>query len=74
MQNSPKMYKVIPKEVVVESATIAIEMGDLENSFSVLLAAAEKFEEAGCTPMFLLDGVKFDMFCVAKETFGKKLH
>jgi len=26
------------------------------------------------TPMFLLDGKKMDMLCVAKETFQKKLH
>jgi len=74
MDPTYKMYKVIPREVIVESASMAAQMGDKESSFAVLLAAAEQFEDAGCTPIFLLDGVKMDMLCVAKETFGKKLH
>ena len=49
-------------------------MGDQDSSFATLLTAARQFEDAGMTPMFLLDGKKMDMLCVAKETFQKKLH
>lgn len=67
-------YKIIPREVIVESASLAAEMGDQDSSFAVLLSAAKQFEDAGMTPIFLLDGKKMDMLCVAKETFNKKLH
>ena len=69
-----EMYKVIPREIVVESASIAAQMGDQDSSFATLLTAARQFEDAGMTPMFLLDGKKMDMLCVARETFQKKLH
>lgn len=68
------MFKIIPREVIVESAAIAAQMGDEDSSFATLLSAAKQFENAGMTPIFLLDGKKMDMLCVAKETFQKKLH
>jgi len=69
-----EMYKIIPREVIVESAAIAAQMGDVDSSFATLLSAAQQLADAGMTPMFLLDGKKMDMLCVAKETFQKKLH
>ena len=69
-----EMFKIIPREVIVESASIAAQMGDQDSSFATLLSAAQQFENAGMTPIFLLDGKKMDMLCVARETFQKKLH
>lgn len=67
-------YKVIPEEVMEESAALAIEMGESDNSFSRMLLAAQEFKDADMTPIFLLDSRKMDVIVVAKETFGKRLH
>lgn len=67
-------YKVIPEEVMEESAALATEIGESDNSFSRMLIAAQEFKEAGMTPIFLLDSRKMDVIVVAKETFGKRLH
>ena len=68
------VYKIIPENIITDAANVATEMGDEQNSFVRLLSAAKEFKAAGMTPIFLLDGDKMDMFCVAKETFKKKLH
>lgn len=67
-------YKVIPEHIMEASAETAISMGESDNSFSRMLLAAEEFKKAEMTPMFLLDIKNMDVFVVAKETFGKKLH
>lgn len=67
-------YKIIPEHIMEASAETAIEMGESDNSFSRMLVAAKEFKEADMTPMFLLDIRNMDVFVVAKETFGKKLH
>lgn len=67
-------YKVIPEHIMEASAETATEMGESDNSFSRMLLAAKEFKDAGMTPMFLLDAKNMDVFCVAKETFGKRLH
>jgi len=67
-------YKVIPGHIMEASAETAISMGESDNSFSRMLLAAEEFKRAEMTPIFLLDMQNMDVFCVAKETFGKKLH
>lgn len=68
------MYKIIPEHVVEASAETVIEMGESDNSFSRMLLAAKEFREADMTPMFILDVRNMDVFCVARETFGKRLH
>jgi len=67
-------YKVIPEHIMESSAEIALEMGESDNSFSRMLLAAQEFKNAGMSPMFLLDVKNMDVVCVAKETWGKKLH
>lgn len=67
-------YKIIPEKIIRESAQVATEMGESDNSFAHLLVAAKEFKQANMTPMFLLDPNQMDVLCVAKETFGKKLH
>ena len=67
-------YKVIPEHIMQASAEMAMELGESDNSFSRMLLAAKEFKEAEMTPMFLLDAKNMDVFVVAKETFGKKLH
>lgn len=67
-------YKVIPEHIMEASAETAISMGESDNSFSRMLLAAEEFKKAEMTPIFLLDMQNMDVFCVARETFGKKLH
>lgn len=67
-------YKVIPERIMKLSAKTATEMGESDNSFNRMLAASKEFKNAGMTPIFLLDINTMDVFCVAKETFGKKLN
>jgi len=67
-------YKIVPEKVIKESAEIATDLGESDNSFSHLLLKAEEFKQANMTPMFLLDPYRMDVLCVARETFGKKLH
>lgn len=67
-------YKIIPEHVMEASAESAISMGESDNSFSRMLLAAAEYKKAEMTPMFILDMQNMDVYCVAKETFGKKLH
>jgi hypothetical protein len=67
-------YKVIPEHIMEASAETALEMGESDNSFSRMLLAAQEFKNAGMTPVFLLDAKNMDVVCIAKETWGKKLH
>lgn len=67
-------YKIIPEHVMEASADMETEMGRSDNTFSRMLVVAQEFKNAGMTPMFLLDVKNMDVLCIAKETFGKKLH
>ena len=67
-------YKIIPEHIMEASAETAIAMGESDNTFTRMLLAAEEYKKAEMTPMFVLDVSNMDVFCVAKETFGKKLH
>lgn len=67
-------YKVIPEHIMEASAEMETEMGRSDNTFSRMLVTAREFKDAGMTPMFLLDVKNMDVLCIAKETFGKKLH
>lgn len=67
-------YKVIPEHVMEASAEALIGSGESDNSFSRMLLLAEEYKKAEMTPMFVLDMKNMDVYCVAKETFGKKLH
>lgn len=67
-------YKVIPEHIMEASAETATSMGESDNSFSRMLLLAEEYKKAEMTPMFVLDVKNMDVYCVAKETFGKKLH
>jgi hypothetical protein len=71
---SMNTYKVIPEHIMEASAEMETEMGRSDNSFSRMLVTAREFKDAGMTPMFLLDVKNMDVLCIAKETFGKKLH
>lgn len=60
-------------ENIVKQAWNAI--GNEEDSgFKVVLDAAKEYKSANMTPIFIFDTVAGDIYCVAKETFGKKLH
>ncbi len=67
-------YKVIPEHIMEASADMETEMGRSDNTFSRMLVVAKEFKDAGMTPVFLLDVKKMDVLCIAKETWGKKLH
>ena len=70
----PKMeaYVVIPEDIV-RSASDAIPDDPL-NNFRKVLNAGQQYKEAGLTPIYLLDQTVMDLFVIAKELQGKKLH
>lgn len=67
-------YKIIPEHIMEASAETATALGESDNSFSRMLLLAEEYKKAEMTPMFVLDVNNMDVYVVAKETFGKKLH
>jgi len=70
----PKMetYVVIPEDIV-RSASDTIPDDPL-NNFRKVLNAGQQFKEAGLTPIYILDQTVMDLFVIAKELQGKKLH
>lgn len=74
MFNPPKLdtYLVVPESKVQEAADELLD--DPTNSFARLLKAGAEFKEAGLTPIYLLEKDVMDLYVIAKETFGKKLH
>jgi hypothetical protein len=67
----PSRYAIeIPKKVIVESALMA----GPDSTYHSILRAAEAFELAEMTPIFLYDKKINIIFCVAEETYEKKLH
>lgn len=60
----------IPKKIIQESATLA----GPDSTYHSILKACEAFELAEMTPIFLYDRAMNIIFCVAKETYEKKLH
>jgi hypothetical protein len=62
----------VPESIVVD-AWNAVD-NDEQSGFKIVLDAAAKYKSANMTPVFIFDSVGGDIYCVAKETFGKKLH
>ena len=66
--------KIIPENIIKESAFLVQEFDGANNSFTRLLKVAEEFKQANMTPVFLFDTIKMDVKVVAKETYNKKLN
>lgn len=64
---------VVVPESVVKEAWDAID-NEESSGFAVVLRAAEEYKAANMTPMFVVDQRNMDIYCFAKETFGKRLH
>jgi len=58
-------------ETIVETASLQLEAN---NSYERLLNSGKIFKNAKMTPKYLYDDQLCIMYCVAEETFGKKLH
>lgn len=74
MMNQNNLLKVIPEDIIIESAQISTGLGDSNNSFSRLLVVADEFRQANMTPIFVLNSVDMSMSVVAKETFKQRLN
>jgi len=62
----------VPENIVMDAWKV---LGKEEDSgFKIVLDAAEQYKSAGMTPIFIFDTYMGDIYCYAKETFGKKLH
>jgi hypothetical protein len=70
----PKMetYVIIPEDIV-RSASDSIPDDPL-NNFRKVLNAGQMYKDAGLTPIYLLDQTIMDLYVIAKELQGKKLH
>jgi hypothetical protein len=62
--------QIIDEEIVLQAA----EFLGGNSAFTKMLGVADEYREADMTPMFLLDLDSKYVFCVAKETFNKKLN
>jgi len=62
----------VPEQIIID-AWEAIGYEE-DSGFKVVLDAAAVYKEAGMTPMFIFDSYNGNVYCLAKETFGKKLH
>jgi hypothetical protein len=67
-------YKIIPEQIIKDSAFVAMKSEGANNSFVRLLKAAEEYRQANLTPVFILDTYNMDVVVVAKETYKKRLH
>ena len=74
MKKVPNIENLItvPESIVVE-AWNAVD-NEYDSGFGVVLRAAEEYKSANMTPFFILDQANMDIYCFAKETFGKKLN
>jgi hypothetical protein len=62
----------VPEKIVMEAWDA---IGNEEDSgFKIVLDAAEVYKSANMTPVFIFDTYNGDIYCYAKETFGKVLH
>lgn len=67
----PTRYAVeIPKKIIEESANMA----GPDSTYHSILRACREYELAEMTPIFLYDRTMNVLYCVAKETYEKKLH
>lgn len=74
MKNIPNIENlIVVSEKIVKEAWEAIDK-EPDSGFAIVLQAAEEYKAANMTPMFILDQRNMDIYCFAKETFGKKLH
>lgn len=62
--------QIIDEDIVVQAA----EFLGGNSSFTRMLGIADEYREADMTPLFLLDTDNKYVYCVAKETFNKKLN
>ena len=65
-------YVIIPEDIV-RSASDSIPDDPL-NNFRKVLNAGQMYKDAGLTPIYLLDQTIMDLYVIAKELQGKKLH
>jgi hypothetical protein len=62
----------VPEQIVI-AAWEAVEC-DEESGFGKVIRASLEFKSANMTPVFILNRSNMEIYCVARETFGKKLH
>lgn len=74
MKQAPSLGNFIEvPERVVQQAWDALGNED-DSGFKTVLEAAQTYRDAEMTPVIIYNPDKGDIYCVAKETFGKKLH
>lgn len=68
----PQNLIEVPEKIIMEAWDA---IGNEEDSgFKIVLDAAAVYKSANMTPFFIFDSYNGDVYCYAKETFGKKLN
>ena len=62
----------IPEDTVKEAADLCAD--DKDNSFFRVWTTGQEYKSAGLTPVYLLNKEKMQLYVIAAETYGKKLH
>jgi len=70
MTPTVRNIQVVDEEIIIQAA----EQFGGNNAFSNILGVASEYREAEMTPIFLWDIDARNVYCVAAETFRKKLH
>lgn len=63
----------VPDDIVFD-AVKNIHSEEEKEEINKILENYKIYKEAEMTPIFLMDVVTYEFFCVARETFCKKLH
>jgi len=62
----------IPEDTVKEAADLCAD--DKDNSFFRVWTTGQEYKSAGLTPVYLLNREKMQLYVIAAEIYGKKLH
>jgi|APCry1669192010_1035390.scaffolds.fasta_scaffold00377_3 hypothetical protein len=73
MKSTISQNLIIVPENIVMDAWNAVD-NEEDSGFKKVLDASAAYKDAGMTPIFIFDTKNGDIYCCAKETFGKKLH
>lgn len=70
MTPTVRNIQVVDEELIVQ----AVQQFGEDSAFGVILGVANEYRQADMTPIFLWDIDERNVYCVAAETYRKKLH
>jgi hypothetical protein len=70
MTPTVRNIQVVDEDLVVQ----AVKQFGEDSAFGIILGVANEYRQADMTPIFLWDVDERNVYCVAAETYRKKLH